>query len=85
MNLTQWDDAPNTYDYKSAMFRSQKEYLEALIEITKGNVPLMVAVSGVSRQHIYRMLKAHELLNKAVDVKKAHNTHRWSHRPSKVI
>lgn len=85
MNLNNWDDAPNEFDYKAAMLRSQKQYMEALIEITKGNIPLMVAMSGVTRQHIYRMLNAHDLLEKSVDVKKEHRTHRWSLRPSKVI
>lgn len=51
--------------YKEAMIRSQRSYLETLVDMTNGDISDMIIISGITRQHLHRVLAAHGLLDRA--------------------
>ena len=48
----------NLRDYRQAM---DTEYLQALLRLTAGNIPLACKISGLSRSSLYDLLKKHNL------------------------
>jgi two-component system NtrC family response regulator len=51
-------DLPSLKAFKAA---SERSYLEALIRKTGGDIPRMLAISELSRSHLYALLKKYEL------------------------
>lgn len=52
------DPVPPLKEFKSLM---EKRYLEELIEITGGDVQKLVRISGLSRSHVYALMKKHDV------------------------
>jgi uncharacterized membrane protein YebE (DUF533 family) len=63
-----------SYPYhKVAMLQAQRSYIEGLVDICGGDIADMLIVSGLSRMHLYRVLKMHGLADLAYDSRDAYN------------
>lgn len=51
-------DLPELKEFKNVM---ERQYIEALIEQTRGNVPEIIRRSGLSRSHFYALLKKNNI------------------------
>jgi two-component system NtrC family response regulator len=52
------ESLPSLKDYKASM---EKEYLLRLLKVHSKDIQKMISVSGLSRSHLYAMLKKHDL------------------------
>jgi two-component system NtrC family response regulator len=58
---SQWLLDPNFPSLKSFRHQMEKVYLEAVVHQLRGDIPEIVRRTGLSRSHLYAMLKKHHI------------------------
>jgi two-component system NtrC family response regulator len=57
-SVREGEELPSLKDFKTSM---EREYLQRLLRAHGKDIPKMLSVAGLSRSHLYAMLKKHGL------------------------